>query len=100
MKVRLADCPQLRLLAWNRRNDDLIEEDEALALYERNLCYVDSAYLADKGTKTDRSPCGSSMVKAFYMFDKPHHQRIGQIFRALDSDYRFRIQIRALCLVV
>ena len=48
MKVRLADCPQLRLLAWNRRNDDLIEEDEALALYERNLCYVDSAYLADK----------------------------------------------------
>lgn len=48
MKVQLADYPQLRLLAWNRRDDDLIEGDEALALYERNWIHVDRAQLTEK----------------------------------------------------
>lgn len=47
MKVRLADYPQLKLLAWNRC-DDVIEGDEALALYERNWRYVDRAQLTEK----------------------------------------------------
>lgn len=46
MKVHLADYPQLKLLAWNRR-DDVIEGDEALALYERNWIYVDRAQLTE-----------------------------------------------------
>ena len=39
--VRIADYPQLSLIAWNRRNDELIDEADALALYERNWVYVD-----------------------------------------------------------
>ena len=48
MQVRLAEYPQLRLLAWNRRDDDAIGEDEALALYERNWCHVDRERLTEK----------------------------------------------------
>lgn len=48
MQLRLADYPQLKLIAWNRRDDDLIDEQEALALYERNWCYVDKASLDQK----------------------------------------------------
>lgn len=46
MQLRLADYPQLRLIAWNRREDDLVDEDEALALYERNWRYVDQQALS------------------------------------------------------
>ncbi|RJG02239.1 hypothetical protein [Noviherbaspirillum sedimenti] len=48
MPLRLADYPQLRLIAWNRREDDLVEEDEVLAMYERNWRYVDEAMLDRK----------------------------------------------------
>ena len=48
MKLNIADYPQLKLIAWNRFQDDLIEEDEALALYERNWRYVDREALTDK----------------------------------------------------
>lgn len=40
-KVRLADYPQLQLLAWNRPGQEHIPEREALALYERNWDHVD-----------------------------------------------------------
>lgn len=46
MQLRVADYPQLRLIAWNRREDDLVDEDEALALYERNWRYVDQQALS------------------------------------------------------
>jgi hypothetical protein len=46
MQLRVADYPQLRLIAWNRREDDLVDEDEALALYERNWRYVDQHALS------------------------------------------------------
>ena len=39
--VRLADYPQLQMLAWNRNGQDYIPEREAFALYERNWDYVD-----------------------------------------------------------
>jgi hypothetical protein len=48
VQVHITEYPQLRLIAWNRRDDDLIEEDEALALYERNWRYVDRSQLTDK----------------------------------------------------
>ena len=39
--VRLADYPQLQMLAWNRRGQEYIPEREAFALYERNWHHVD-----------------------------------------------------------
>jgi len=44
--VRLADFPQLRLLAWNRSSDDVLDDREALALYEANWRFVDQARLS------------------------------------------------------
>ena len=41
MPIRIAEYPQLKLIAWNRNDKDLIEEEEALAVYERNWHYVD-----------------------------------------------------------
>ncbi len=46
MSIRLRDFPQLRLIAWSRQPDDLIDENEALALYERNWRYVDPESLS------------------------------------------------------
>ncbi|MBI4754433.1 MAG: hypothetical protein HY778_03210 [Betaproteobacteria bacterium] len=43
--LRLSDYPQLRLLAWNRRDDDTIDEREALALYEANWRFVEPQHL-------------------------------------------------------
>jgi hypothetical protein len=48
MPLHITEYPQLRLIAWSRADDDIIEEDEALALYERNWRYVDRARLTDK----------------------------------------------------
>lgn len=48
MLLQLAEYPQLKLIAWNRGEDDLIEEDEALALYEMNWRHVDQAALSPK----------------------------------------------------
>lgn len=39
--VRLGDYAQLRSIAWNRKQDDRVSEEEALALYERNWEHVD-----------------------------------------------------------
>lgn len=39
--LRIADFPQLKEIAWNRRGDDVVREEEALALYERNWRFVD-----------------------------------------------------------
>lgn len=41
MQVRIGDYPQLQLIAWNRRATDVLDGEEALALYERNWRYVD-----------------------------------------------------------
>lgn len=47
-RVALADYPQLRLIAWNRRDDDRIDETEALALYEANWRYVEAGKMDGK----------------------------------------------------
>ncbi len=43
--VNISDYPQLRLIAWNRRDNELIAEGEALSLYERNWRHVDREQL-------------------------------------------------------
>ncbi len=44
--VRIAEYPQLQLLAWSHRRDGELDEREALALYERNWRFVDEARLS------------------------------------------------------
>ena len=41
MKVRLAEYPQLRLIAWNRHAEAEIEEEEAFALYESRWRFIE-----------------------------------------------------------
>jgi hypothetical protein len=48
MQLQLGEYAQLRLIAWSRNENDCIEEDEALALYERNWRYVEQSQLTDK----------------------------------------------------
>jgi hypothetical protein len=46
--IAITDYPQLKLIAWNRRQDDLLEERDALALYEANWRFIDEATLTDE----------------------------------------------------
>ncbi|MDB6061461.1 MAG: hypothetical protein JWM78_1564 [Verrucomicrobiaceae bacterium] len=46
--IAITDFPQLKLIAWNRCLDDLLDEREALALYEANWRFIDEAELIDK----------------------------------------------------
>ena len=41
MIIKLQDFPQLQLLAWNLACDAIVDEAEALSLYERNWRFVD-----------------------------------------------------------
>ena len=43
--LRLNDYPQLRLIAWNLRDSDTVEECEAFSIYERNWRFVEQAQL-------------------------------------------------------
>ncbi|MBI5276562.1 MAG: helix-turn-helix domain-containing protein [Burkholderiales bacterium] len=45
-RIRLADYPQLRQLAWQLEGVEELEPQEALALYERNWRHVDRASLS------------------------------------------------------
>ncbi|MBQ69646.1 hypothetical protein CL689_06265 [Candidatus Saccharibacteria bacterium] len=47
MTISLENYPQLKLIAWNRREGDSLSESEALSLYERNWSYVDQNSLSD-----------------------------------------------------
>lgn len=42
--IKIDDYPQLSVIAWNRALRE-INGDEALALYERNWCHVDTGGL-------------------------------------------------------
>lgn len=43
--IRLADYPQLRMLAWSRPEDACVDDAEALALYESNWRLVDLEHM-------------------------------------------------------
>ncbi|NLP65532.1 hypothetical protein NH14_031230 [Paraburkholderia sacchari] len=43
--VRIKDFPQLRFIAWNRPGDDVLSDEDAFALYERNWRFVDQKAL-------------------------------------------------------
>lgn len=45
--IAIADYPQLKLIAWNRRPDDWLDERDALSLYEANWRFIDEAALTD-----------------------------------------------------
>lgn len=44
--LTLDHYPQLRLIAWNRRNELFIDEQEALALYEANWRFIEPKELS------------------------------------------------------
>jgi hypothetical protein len=41
MQVCLSDYPQLKLLAWNRSAEAMLDEEEAFALYEREWRWIE-----------------------------------------------------------
>ncbi len=43
--ITIGDFPELKLICWNRRADDQIDDATAFALYERNWKHVDPARL-------------------------------------------------------
>lgn len=43
--LKIADFPQLKFICWNRREDDVVSEEEALSLYERNWRFVEQKEL-------------------------------------------------------
>lgn len=45
--IAIVNYPQLRLIAWNRHDDDLIDDEEALALYEANWRFVEPEQMAE-----------------------------------------------------
>ena len=48
MIIKLQDFPQLQLLAWNLACDAIVDEAEALSLYERNWRFVEVAQLSER----------------------------------------------------
>lgn len=40
-KIVIRDFPQLALIAWSRRPDDVITGEDAFALYEANWRFID-----------------------------------------------------------
>jgi hypothetical protein len=40
-KIVIRDFPQLALIAWNRRPDDVITGEDAFALYEANWRFIE-----------------------------------------------------------
>ena len=45
--IKLSDYPQLSFIAWNRRNDILVTEKEALSLYEANWRWIEEELLTE-----------------------------------------------------
>ena len=49
--IRIADYPQLSFIAWNRRKDSYVTEEEALAFYEGNWRFVEEDELTEAEKK-------------------------------------------------
>jgi hypothetical protein len=49
--IKLSDYPQLSFLAWNRRKDSFVTEEEALAFYEGNWRFVEEDELTEQERK-------------------------------------------------
>lgn len=45
--IKLSDYPQLSSIAWNRRKDSFVTEEEALSLYEANWRWVEEELLTE-----------------------------------------------------
>jgi len=46
--LKIGDYPQLALLAWSRRPNDVITAEEAFGLYESNWRFIDQDLLDDQ----------------------------------------------------
>ena len=47
-QVKISDYEQLKLICWQLRDDAIIDEDMALATYERNWAFVASVDFTQK----------------------------------------------------
>ena len=45
--IKISDYPQLSFIAWNRRNNILVSEEETLSLYEANWRWVEEELLTE-----------------------------------------------------
>lgn len=45
--IAIVNYPQLRLIAWTRQDDDLVDDQEALALYEANWRFIEPEKMAE-----------------------------------------------------
>lgn len=57
--IAVADYPQLKLIAWNRRLGDLLDDCDALALYEANWRFIDESALTDAERELIRRLCNT-----------------------------------------
>lgn len=55
--IRIADYPQLKLIGWSRAANDVLDEPEALALYEANWRFVDEPALTTHERELIRRLC-------------------------------------------
>ncbi len=49
--IKISDYPQLSFIAWNRRKDSFVTEEEALAFYEANWRFVEEDELLEAERK-------------------------------------------------
>jgi len=51
MNIKVNQYPELRQLCWNRSDDAVVDDEAALALYERNWRFVDHAAIIPREQK-------------------------------------------------
>ena len=67
MNICLKNFPQLRLIGWNLRDGDILEAQEAFALYERNWRFVEQAQLLNHERELIENLCkefGAGLMNA------------------------------------
>lgn len=84
LRIRLADYPQLRRLAWQLDGAQVLSPREVLGIYERNLRHLQPELV---------EPHERALIEALgqvfgvgYVFERPHHRRIARVLQALDGD--------------
>lgn len=86
MKLRLADFPQLRLIAWNRHAGDELDEAEAFALYEAHRRHIDEASVTERERELMRR-LTVSLGAGFRDVGPVNHQRLSRLLGALDASF-------------
>lgn len=82
-RIRIADYPGIKELAWQVHGPQELTPREALGIYERNWRHLDPATLsAAERDLVDalRLALGNDSV-----FERPHHRRVARVLEALDG---------------